>query len=175
VPIAFSGATPPPQVMVTTALQVLTLLLASETVKTTVFAPAFAQVKVLGAKLRLGGEVQASLLTLFTAPGNTVTVPPGATVALAGLHLAIGLVKSFTVTVPVQVLDKPATLVTVNVTTLAPMLLQLKVVLLKAKVSPLALHRSVLALLIPAAETEPFPALLSTTMAFLHLATGGWV
>ncbi len=174
-PIAFSGATPPLQVIVTIAEQVLELLLASLTVRMTVFGPAFAQVKVFGAKLRFGGEVQASVLTLFTAPGNTVTVPPGATVALAGLHLAIGLVKSFTVTVPVQVLDKPATLVTVSVTTLAPMLLQLKVVLLNAKVSPLALQRSVLALLIPAAEMEPFPALLSTTIAFLHLATGGWV
>jgi hypothetical protein len=55
------------------------------------------------------------------------------------------------------------------------MLLQLKVVLLKAKVSPLALQISVLALLIPAAEMEPFPALLSTRMAFLHLATGAWL
>ena len=163
----------PPQVMVTTAEQVLMLLLASLTVRMTVFGPAFAQVKVLGAKLKLGGEVQASVLTLFTALGKIVTVPPVATVALAALHLATGLVKSFTVTVPVQVLDNPATLVTVKVTTLLPMLLQLKVVLLKAKVSPLALQRSVLALLIPAGETDPFPAVLSATMAFLHLATGG--
>lgn len=174
-PIAFSGAAPLPQVTVTTAAQVLTLPLASLTVNTTGFAPAFMQVNVFGAKLRLGGEVQASVLPLFTAPGKTVTVPPEATVALAALHLATGLVKSFTVTIPVQVLDNPATLVTVSVTTLAPRLLQLKVVLLNAKLSPFALQMSVLVLLIPEAEIEPFPALLSMMMAFLHFATGGEV
>lgn len=118
--------------------------------------------------------MQASVLTLFTAAVGSVTViPSGTVIGTTAWHLANGLVRSRTVTVPVQVVDKPATLVTVKVTTLDPMLLQLKVVLLKAKVSPLALQRSVLALLIPAAEIEPFPALLSTTMAFLHLATGG--
>ena len=88
-------------------------------------------------------------------------------------HLATGLVKSFTVTVAVQVLDNPATLVTVSVTTLLPTFEQLKVVLLKLRFNPFELQRSVLPLLIPAGEIDPLPALLNATIALRHFATGG--
>ena len=117
--------------IVTVAVQVPILLLASLALSVTVLAPTLAQVNVFGVRLKLGGFEQASVLPLLIALAGTVTEPPGATVYVAFLHFAAGLVISLTVTVPVHVLDNPATFVTVNVTTFGPKLEQLKAVLLK--------------------------------------------
>lgn len=85
---------------------------------------------------------------------------------VADLHRAIGLVKSLTVAVPVQVDVFPLAAVAVKVTTFGPTLEQLKVEGLTHK-----LTYPVEPLLIPVAVIEPLPAELNTTIALRHFAT----
>ena len=135
-PCPANGAVPE-QLTVTVAVQVLLLLLASDTVSVTTLRPLFAQVNVLGLTESNGGVVQASVLMLSTCDGSRVNVFPGTSGKVTALHFATGLVKSLTVTVAVQVLVTPEILVAVNVTVLGPTFEQLKLVLLSDKVNPL--------------------------------------
>lgn len=164
------------QLIVTIEEQVPELPAPSDTVNVTIFGPELAQVKVLGVKpTKFGGLVQASVLPLFICDGCMVIEFPLTNGTFKFLHLATGFVRSRTVTVALQVLLEPPGLVTVNTTVFGPKFEQLNVVLLSAKVKPAVLHKSVLPLLMPLVVTDPLPLALSTTVAFLHFATGAWL
>lgn len=97
----------------------------SLTCSVTVFAPAFEQVNSLGVSV-YSAIPHASVLPLSISSYPNVVSPLMLTVA--DLHRAIGLVKSFTVAVPVQVEVFPLAAVAVKVTTLVPTFEQLNVV-----------------------------------------------
>jgi hypothetical protein len=79
--------------MVTVALQVALLPQLSATVKITVFAPKFEQLKVALFKLRLTA-LQLSLLPLFTAAAFVFTVPPLLSISERFLQIAMGFMVS---------------------------------------------------------------------------------
>ena len=79
--------------MVTVALQVALLPQLSATVKITVFAPKFEQLKVTLFKLRLTA-LQLSLLPLFTVAAFVFTVPPLLSISERFLQIAMGFMVS---------------------------------------------------------------------------------
>src|SRR5260370_13124054 len=85
------------------------------------------------------------------------------------LHLATGLVTSLTVTVALQVELLPLGSATVSTTVLLPTLLQSKLVLLAARLTPQAIGRP--PLLTPATLEARTPSSAWKVMS-LHFATG---
>jgi len=113
--------------IVTIAVQESTFPLASVPINVTVFAPRSAHVKVVCDKLSVT-PLQLSILPLFTSAEVIVAIPDASKFTVTDWHVMLGAKVSSTVTVVVQVLDKPWESVAVRVTVLAPKSEQLKVV-----------------------------------------------
>jgi hypothetical protein len=112
---------------VTVVLQVAVLPEASVTVNTTVLAPLFVQSKLdLDA---LNEKVQLSDEPLLISAVVIDAVPEAFKYTVAGLQSATGAMLSTTVTVVLQVAVLPEASVTVNITVLAPLFVQSKLVL----------------------------------------------
>ena len=153
---------------VTVAVQVAVFPAGSDTVKVTLLAPMFAQVKVDGESEK--ETLQLSVLPLFTELPGTVTVPAAPRFTEMFWHTAVGTMLSVTVTTAVQVLLLPFTSVTVNVTLLAPTFAQVKAVWLKPRVA--MPHASVEPLFTAAAVVEALPLVSKMTVTFWQVATG---
>jgi hypothetical protein len=120
-----TGATLSSTVIV--VVQVLLLPFTSVTVKTSVFAPTSEQTKAVWLKLKLA-IAQLSLLPLSTADAVVLPLPVLLSWTVTFWQSAVGAIRSWIVTVPLQVLLLPLTSVTVKTTVLAPTFAQLKLV-----------------------------------------------
>ena len=154
---------------VTTAAQVLVLPLLSVTVRVTLFAPTFAQVKF---ELLIVKEAipQASEEPLLIAAAVVEPVPFAFRETVTFWQIATGAMASVTVTVAAQVAVLPFTSVTVRVTGFAPTFEQLNEETLKAKEAiPQASEEP---LFTAAAVVEPVPFASKETLTFLQSAIG---
>ncbi|MBM2815201.1 MAG: hypothetical protein HW421_1963, partial [Ignavibacteria bacterium] len=101
-----------------------TLPLLSVTVKVTLFVPTLVQLKEFG-DTAIDAMPQASELLLSTSDAAMVALPDAFNCTVTFFAMAVGSVKSCTVTTDVAVETLPLLSVTVNVTELAPTLVQL--------------------------------------------------
>ena len=112
---------------VTVAPHVLEFPFTSMTVNTTGFAPTFTQVKAVVFKA-VEAMPQASVELLFTAAAVVDPVPAAFNCTVTFLQFAVGAIKSWTVTVELQVLELPWISVTVRTTILDPTAVQPNIV-----------------------------------------------
>ena len=148
---------------VTVAEQVLLLPFLSVTVKVTVFAPTFVQSKLVLLKTKLSMP-QASVEPLFTAAAVVLPAPCAFNCTVIFWQFATGATLSSTVTVAEHVEVLPLLSVTVRVTVLAPIFVQSKLVLLKARLA--MPEASLEPLFTAAAVVLPVPWAFNCTVTF---------
>ena len=153
---------------VTVAVQVAVLPLPSLAVNVTVFAPKFAQVKLVADRPKLGVP-QLSVEPLLICDAVILALPP-LKFTVMFWQLAVGGVTSRTVTVAVQVAVLPLPSLAVNVTVFAPKLAHVKLVVERPKLGVPQL--SVEPLLVCDAVILALPPLKLTVM-FWQSAVGG--
>ena len=152
----------------TVAPQVEIFPLPSTSVKTTGMLGLDVQLNVLGDTL-CDTIPQLSELALFTEAA-VIDAAPDTSVTVTFLQTAIGATLSCTVTVDVQVETLLLTSRTVNVTVLAPLLAQPKV--LGATDNVAIPQASLLPLFTCAGVIDAAPTEFNCTVRFLHTATG---
>ena len=148
---------------VTVAEQVLLLPLTSLTVRVTLLAPRWAQVKAVWLRIR-APRLQLSEEPLLTWALARLALPAASRLRVTGWQIALGAVLSTTVIVAVQVLVLLDASDTVRVTVLVPTWAQVKAVWLRVVLATAQL--SVLPLLTMVGVRLAVPTALRVRVAF---------